>query len=105
MAKASTRRAFLRGTAAMAASAVGVSQHSAAAATHGGTLPPRADANLDVVVVGGGPAGVCAAIAAARHGAGVLVIEQSNCLGGMGTQGLVGPFMTCYDKSGKIQLI
>jgi len=59
----------------------------------------------DVLVVGGGPAGVCSAIAAARNGADVLVVEQGNCLGGMGTQGLVGPFMTCYDKSGKVQVI
>lgn len=58
-----------------------------------------------VIVVGGGPAGTCAAVAAARHGADVLVVEQGNCLGGMGTQGLVGPFMTCYDKAGKVQLI
>ena len=58
-----------------------------------------------VVVIGGGPAGVCAALAAARNGADVLVVEQGNCLGGMATQGLVGPFMTCYDKRGETQLI
>ena len=59
----------------------------------------------DILVVGGGPAGVCAAIAAARNGAKTLVVEQGNCLGGMATQGLVGPFMTCYDKSGRHQII
>jgi len=62
-------------------------------------------ANYDVIVVGGGPAGVCAALAAARHGASVLVAEQGACLGGMATRGLVGPFMTCYDKKGETQLI
>ncbi len=41
----------------------------------------------DVVVVGGGPAGVGAAFAAARRGASVLVIEQFNCLGGVATAG------------------
>lgn len=61
--------------------------------------------NNGVLVVGGGPAGVCAAIAAARNGADVLIVEQGNCLGGMATQGLVGPFMTCYDKRGEVQLI
>jgi len=59
----------------------------------------------DVVVAGGGPAGVCAAIAAARNGARVLVVERGNCLGGMATRGLVGPFMTCYDKTGSVQII
>ena len=59
----------------------------------------------DVLVVGGGPAGVCAAISAARNGAKVLVVEQSGMLGGMATQGLVGPFMTCYDKAGDKMII
>ena len=59
----------------------------------------------DILIIGGGPAGVCAAIAAARHGAGVLLAEQGGCLGGMATRGLVGPFMTCYDKRGETQLI
>ena len=55
--------------------------------------------------MGGGPAGVCAAIAAARNGAKTLVVERGNCLGGMATRGLVGPFMTCYDKNGEHQVI
>jgi len=49
----------------------------------------------DVVVVGGGPAGMCAALAAARGGAGTLLIEQTGCMGGVGTSGLLsvwGPF-------------
>jgi flavin-dependent dehydrogenase len=33
----------------------------------------------DVIVVGGGSAGVPAAIAAGRNGADVLIIERSNC--------------------------
>ena len=61
--------------------------------------------STDVLVVGGGPAGVCAAIAAARCGADTLIIEQGNCLGGMATRGLVAPFMTCYDTTGEIMVI
>ena len=40
---------------------------------------------VDVVVVGGGPAGVGAAISAARLGAKTLIVEQFNCLGGVAT--------------------
>ena len=43
----------------------------------------------DVIVVGGGPAGVCAAIAAARQGAKTLIIEQNGFCGGMATAGMV----------------
>ena len=68
-----------------------------------GNRKPLGDA--DVLVVGGGPAGVCAAIAAARHGARVVLAEQGGCLGGMATRGLVGPFMTCYDKRGETQIV
>src|SRR5512144_2358784 len=39
----------------------------------------------DVVVLGGGPAGIAAAAAAARHGAAVLLVERYGFLGGMGT--------------------
>jgi hypothetical protein len=59
----------------------------------------------DFCVVGGGISGMCAAIAAARNGAKTLVIEKSGMLGGMATQGLVGPFMTCYDKAGEKMII
>lgn len=64
-----------------------------------------ASVDTDVVVVGAGPAGFCAAIAAARHGAKVVLVEKNGFAGGMATAGLVGPFMTCYDKSGKTMII
>lgn len=52
----------------------------------------------DVVVCGGGPAGVAAAVAAARDGADVRLIESQGCLGGVWTAGL----LTCIlDKDGK----
>jgi NADPH-dependent 2,4-dienoyl-CoA reductase/sulfur reductase-like enzyme len=46
-------------------------------------------ADVDVLVVGGGPAGVGAAIGAAWTGASVFLVEEMGALGGMWTQGLV----------------
>src|ERR1700750_864879 len=40
---------------------------------------------FDVVVLGGGPAGIAAAVAAGRAGASTLLIERYGFLGGMGT--------------------
>ena len=48
--------------------------------------------DVDVVVAGGGPAGVSAAIAAARGGAETLLVERYGHLGGMATGGLVYGF-------------
>lgn len=56
--------------------------------------------HYDVIVLGGGPAGVCAAIEAARAGVKTLLVEGSGMLGGMATSALVGPFMTSYDREG-----
>lgn len=59
------------------------------------TEPPReipVVKQVDVLVAGGGPAGVGAALAAAREGASVLLIERFGMLGGMWTAGLLNPF-------------
>ena len=50
-------------------------------------------AEADVVVCGGGPGGLPAAIAAARHGAKVVLIERYGFLGGLATAGLVAPIL------------
>ena len=46
--------------------------------------------SMDVVVVGGGPAGCVAALSAARNGARVMLIERVGYLGGMMTGGGIG---------------
>jgi 2-polyprenyl-6-methoxyphenol hydroxylase-like FAD-dependent oxidoreductase len=46
-------------------------------------------AECDVLVVGGGPSGTAAAVAAARLGASVILLERYNHLGGLSTGGLV----------------
>jgi len=51
--------------------------------------------NVDVIIAGGGPAGLVAAIAAARNGVKTLLIERYGFLGGMATTGLVGPIQGC----------
>ena len=60
-------------------------------------------ATYDVVVCGGGTAGSCAAIAAARSGARTLVVEQLGFLGGSQTGALVLPYMNY--RAGGEQLI
>jgi len=55
----------------------------------------------DVLVVGGGTAGVAAAVAAARTGADVLLVERSNALGGLATGGLIILLLTLDDGRGR----
>ena len=51
----------------------------------------------EIVVAGGGPGGVAAAISAARLGVKVLLVEANGCLGGIGTSGLVCIWMSLSD--------
>lgn len=59
----------------------------------------------DVVVLGGGPSGVCAAIEASRNGAKTALVETTGMLGGMATIGMVGPLMTSYDREGNRPIV
>ena len=47
----------------------------------------------DVLVAGAGPAGICAALEAARSGAEVALVERYGCVGGNLTTGYVGPIL------------
>ncbi|MBN1108131.1 MAG: FAD-dependent oxidoreductase [Bacteroidales bacterium] len=53
-------------------------------------------AETDVLVVGGGPAGTAAAIAASRTGAETYLVERYNHLGGLWTGGLVLPLLSTH---------
>ena len=53
---------------------------------------------VDVIVAGGGVAGLAAAIASARNGANTVLIERHNALGGLGTMGLVAVWYFPYDS-------
>ncbi len=63
--------------------------------------------STDVLVIGGGPAGVAAAVTAKRNGADVVLIERYGCFGGLFTAGLVlnlnGTFSTLKNGE-KIQV-
>ena len=52
----------------------------------------------DVIVLGGGFAGIAAAIASAREGAKTLLVEKGNALGGAAVNCLVNPFMPYSTK-------
>lgn len=60
--------------------------------------------NADVLVAGGGPAGICAAVAAARQNMNVILVERYGAVGGNLTLGNVSPILgkvskgTMYDE-------
>ena len=100
------RRHFLKDV-SVAAAAVAVTPAALSCSGKNGTAPCKIVSSQEtkVLIIGGGPAGVCAAIASARLGIPTLIVEEGGCLGGMATRGLVSPFMTCFDATGEIQCI
>ena len=102
------RREFLTMTGMLAAAGVAAPVLSSCCSESGTKVNRKSITktyDTDVLVVGGGPAGVCAAVAAAREGVKVMVVETAGFLGGMATRSLVGPFMTCYDAAGEEMII
>ena len=115
-----TRRSWMgaAGTARMAAAmgTLGVAQDAnAATAGSAASSPARLQGGdviqpqrvlpvlhrTDVLVVGGGPAGVCAALAAKRTGAAVTLVERYGHFGGQWTGGLVLIVAGVHDKTNK----
>ncbi len=99
------RRTFLH---ASAAAAVGAAARGAKAAEKDANMKthrePARDVPIaeeaDVVVCGAGPAGVSAAVAAARAGASTRLIEVNGCLGGTWTAGLLSWILDSGNKRG-----
>jgi hypothetical protein len=58
----------------------------------------KVQGTYDVVVAGSGPAGICAAVAAAREGAKVALVERYGVVGGNLTTGYVGPILGMVGK-------
>lgn len=95
------RRKFLDATLTTAIAAVAASQSAlssaaeptAETAAYVENLRTPVAGRFQVLVAGGGPSGVIAALAAARSGARTILIERYAFLGGNGTAGL----MTCYN--------
>ena len=54
----------------------------------------------DVIICGGGVAGIAAALAAARQGARTLLLEKEYALGGLATLGLIVIYLPLDDGEG-----
>ncbi len=94
-----TRRHFLTSSGLAATGA------AAAASSLAGVVAPQlaknagtSDMTTDVLVCGGGPAGMAAAVLAGRGGAKVLLVERYGRLGGMGVHARVAPLMGHSDS-------
>lgn len=72
----------------------------------GGRRPVQVDGvkqrEYDVAVLGGGPSGFCAALAASRAGARTLLVERLGFLGGTATASMVTPWMSFHGPRGPV---
>lgn len=98
------RRHFFRSSLVTAGSSAAALPITAAGSSKPGTFAePARELQLvedaDVIVCGAGPAGVSAAISAARTGARVRLFEWRGCLGGVWTAGLLG-YLLDFNKPG-----
>ncbi|MGI6416133.1 MAG: FAD-dependent oxidoreductase [Thermoguttaceae bacterium] len=100
-----TRRGFI----GAAAGAAGAGISTPASSLAGGPQPANlafsrqipVTAAHDVVVCGGGPSGVAAALAARREGLSVLLLEGQGQLGGMATSGMVSQWLGGRTQEGR----
>lgn len=106
------RRTFLGAATAAAMGATAASRAIPAAAQEPPVeqyREPQRDVPIveraDVLVAGGGPAGVAAALAAARRGAKTRLLEANGCLGGTWTAGLLSWILDSANKRGVIKEI
>lgn len=65
------------------------------------TIDTKITYNCDVLVCGGGVAGIAAALAAARQGKKVILLERQFMLGGLATAGLIAIYLPLCDGRGK----
>jgi ribulose 1,5-bisphosphate synthetase/thiazole synthase len=92
-------------TSKQAARKIEASDHPACTLANGKVIQPQRELPVlhqtDVLVVGGGPAGVAAAVAAKRAGAETTLVERYGHFGGLWTGGLVLLVMAMHDRDGK----
>ena len=87
------RRDTIKGLALGTFAGLGTRLTSATESEPARTRKPEPWPPVDVLVCGGGPAGIAAAMMAARSGAKTLLVERYGRLGGMAVQAMVGPLM------------
>lgn len=83
-----TRRTFLKKAALTTAGFTLPTLSTRATLPTSHTVPFTEGGSADIIVAGGGPAGIAAAITAARAGKKVVLLEMQGCLGGIWTSGL-----------------